>query len=245
MYKKTLLFFVLLIPLLSFAQQTVSGKIFDFDNKTFPLQDVNVKNLTNNQSTKSKASGEFNLPAKSGDLLAFSFTGYHTDTLFLVNLSAKNVYMLVNTTELKEVKVVGAKINPLVLGPDAEAQSFKRIGTDGLRGKRNNDRAGGLNFNLGYGKYRRQEEKIRILEERDKYETEIAQVFTEAYVSDLVKLEGQDLKDFMSLYRPTAVLVKSERPFNYDYYTVQTYHKWLKLPEWQRKLPPIPKLKAN
>jgi hypothetical protein len=244
MYKKLLLVFILFVPISMFAQQ-ITGRVYDLDNKTIPLQDVNVKNLNNSQTAKTRAGGQFSLPARSGDLLVFSFPGYHTDTLFLIDLSPKVVYLPGNSTALNEVKVVGAKINPLVFAPDPEAQEFKRIRTDGLRGKNNNDRAGGLKFNLGYGKYRREQEKIRLLEERDKYETEINQVFTEAYVSDLVKLKGQDLKDFMSLYRPTAVLVKAERPFNYDYYTVQAYHQWLKLPEWQRKLPPVPKLKSN
>lgn len=245
MLMKLCLVFMLLIPGFLFAQQVVTGKVYDLDNKTFPLQDVNVKNLSNNLTTRTKASGEFRLPAKSGDLLVFSLTGFHTDTLFLIDLSPKTIYLPGNSTELKEVKVVGAKINPLVFGSDPEVQEFKRIRTDGLRGKGNNDRAGGLNFNLGYGKYKREQEKIRVLEERDQYDTEISRVFTEEYVYDLVKLKGQDLKDFISLYRPTAVLVKSERPFNYDYYTVQAYHKWLKLPEWQRKLPPVPKLRSN
>ncbi len=245
MFNRLLLMLVLMSPLSLFAQQEVSGKVFDFDNKTFPLQDVSVKNLNNNQTTKTKAAGQFNLPAKPGDLIVLSFTGYHTDTLFLVDLAPKTIYLPINSTSLNEVKVVGARINPSILSPDPEAKEFKRIQTDGLRGKGNNDRAGGLGFNLGYGKYKRQEDKIKALEERDRYDTEIAQIFTEAYVTDMVKLTGQDLKDFMALYRPTAILVKSERPFNYDYYTVQAYHTWLKLPESQRRLPPLPKLKAN
>lgn len=245
MSKKIFLLLVCLLPVYLFAQQTITGLVYDLDNKTFPLQDVSVKNLNNNQSTKTRAGGQFSLPAKSGDVLAFSFTGYHTDTLFLIDLSPKVIYLPVNATDLKEVKVVGAKLNPSVFGPDPQAEEFKRVKTDGLRGKNNNDKAGGLKLNLGYGKYRREEEKIRALEERDKYETEITRIFTEDYVTDLVKLKGQDLKDFMSLYRPTAVLVRAERPFNYDYYTVQAYHKWLKLPEWQRKLPPVPKLKKD
>src|SRR5215217_4424199 len=240
MSKKLLLLLLFILPVYLSAQQVITGKVYDLENTTFPLQDVTVKNLNNNQSVKTRAAGQFSLPAKLGDLLVFSFTGYHMDTLFLIDLSPKTIYLPVNATELKEVLIQGAKINPSVFGPDPTAEEFKRVKTDGLRGKGNNDRAGGLKLNLGYGKYRREEEKIRALEERDKYETEINQVFTEAYVTDLVKLKGQDLKDFMSLYRPGSALVSGQRPFNYDYYTVQSYHRWLKLPEWQRKLPPIP-----
>ncbi|ACU02813.1 MULTISPECIES: hypothetical protein [Pedobacter] len=239
MLKKLFLLLILVAPLWLMAQSSVSGTVFDFDNNTFPLQNVKVRNLSNNQLTLTKAAGQFNITAKMGDLLEFSLMGYHTDTLFLINLSPKTIYLPGNSTALKEVEIVGSKINPSILSPDPLARPYKRLAPDGLRGKGNNDRAGGLLFNLGYGKYKRQQEKIRVLEERDRFQAEINEVFTEAYVSDLVKLKGQELKDFMAMYRPPEELVKSERPFNYDLYTVKAYHTWLKLPPEQRKVVPI------
>ncbi|WP_316813015.1 hypothetical protein [Pedobacter heparinus] len=245
MLRKLFLLLILVAPLWLMAQNSVSGTVFDFDNSTFPLQYVKVRNLSNNQLTLTKAAGQFSIAAKLGDLLEFSFMGYHTDTLYLVNLSPKTIYLPGNSTALKEVQIVGSKINPSILSPDPLARPYKRLAPDGLQGKGNNDRAGGLLFNLGYGKYKRQQEKIRLLEERDRFQTEINEIFTEAYVSDLVKLKGQDLKDFMAMYRPPEELVKSERPFNYDLYTVKAYHTWLKLPPEQRRIVPMPMLKAN
>lgn len=236
---------IILAPFKIMAQSNVSGTIYDYDNKTFPLQGVKVRNLSSNQITLTKAAGQFSVTARVGDLLEFSSIGYHTDTLFLINLEPKNIFLPSNSTNLKEVQILGAKVNSSLLSPDPLARPYTRIGTDGLRGKGNNDRAGGLLFNLGYGKYRRQQEKIRVLEERDVYQTEINTVFTEEYVSDLVKLKGEDLKNFMSLYRPPEELVKSERPFNYSYYTVKSYHAWLKLTPEERRISSMPKLKAN
>lgn len=245
MLKKVFLLLISLVPLDLMAQNSVSGTVFDFDNSDFPLQYVKVRNLSNNQLTLTKAAGQFSIAAKTGDLLEFSLMGYHTDTLYLINLSPKTIYLPGNSTALKEVEILGAKVNPSILSPDPLARPYKRLAPDGLQGKGNNDRAGGLLFNLGYGKYKRQQEKIRLLEERDRFQTEINEVFTEAYVTDLVKLKGQELKDFMAMYRPPEELVKSERPFNYDLYTVKAYHTWLKLPPEQRKITPMPMLKAN
>lgn len=245
MFKNLLLLLIFVVPFKLMAQNSVSGTVYDFENKDFPLQNVKVRNLSSNQLTLTKAAGQFSLSAKVGDLLEFSLMGYHTDTLFLINLAPKTIYLPGSSTTLKEVEIVSAKINPSILSPDPLARPYKRIAPDGLQGKGNNDRAGGLFFNLGYGKYKRQQEKIRVLEERDRYLVEINETFTEAYVSDLVKLKGQDLKDFMALYRPPEELVKSERPFNYDLYTVKAYHTWLKLPPEQRKLSQMPKLKAE
>lgn len=227
------------------AQGTVSGNVYDYDNRTFPLQNVKVRNLSNSNAVVTKAAGQFTLPAKVGDLIEFSLVGYHTDTLFLINLDPKIIFLPSNSTTLREVEIISTKMNPSVLAPDPLARPYTRVATDGLQGKGNNDRAGGLLFNLGYGKYRRQQEKIRLLEERDRYQAEINAVFTEAYVSDLVKLKGDDLKNFMAMYRPPEELVKSERPFNYAYYTVKAYHTWLKLSPEERKVSSVPKLKAN
>lgn len=245
MLKNLLLLLLFIVPFKPMAQSSVSGTVYDFDNRTFPLQNVRVKNISNNQVVLTKAAGQFTLPARVGDLIEFSSMGYHTDTLFLINLDPKIIFLPGNSTTLKEVEILSAKVNPSILAPDPMARPYKRIATDGLQGKGNNDRAGGMLFNLGYGKYRRQQEKIRLLEERDRYQAEINAIFTEAYVSDLVKLKGDDLKNFMSLYRPPEELVKSERPFNYAYYTVKAYHSWLKLSPEERKLSSMPRLKSD
>jgi hypothetical protein len=245
MLKNLLLFLMFIVPFKIMAQGTVSGNVYDFDNRAFPLQNVKVRNLSTSRVEVTKAAGQFTIPAKVGDLIEFSLVGYHTDTLFLINLESKIIFLPGNSTTLREVEITSAKLNPYILAPDPLARPYTRVATDGLQGKGNNDRAGGLLFNLGYGKYRRQQEKIRLLEERDRFQTEINAVFTEAYVSDLVKLKGDDLKNFMAMYRPPEELVKSERPFNYAYYTVKAYHSWLKLSPEERKISSMPKLKAD
>lgn len=245
MFKKMIFLLLSVLPLFAAAQQVFSGKVYDLNDKKMPLPNALVRNLSTGKSTMSQAQGNFSLPAKVGELIEVSFVGYHTDTLYLINLSARTIYLPANSTRLKEVAILGAKVNPLVLSPDPEARVFKRFENDALNGKGNNDRVGGLKFNLGYGKYKRKQEKLEADEERDFYEAEINQTFTAEYVSKLTKLKGDDLKNFMSIYRPSALLVGGQRPFNYDFYTVKAYHTWLKLPEAERKLQAIPKLKNN
>lgn len=237
--------FICAMPSFIRAQTSVSGNVYDYDNKTFPIQDVVVRNLNSKELSRTKAAGQFTVPAKIGDLLEFSYVGYHTDTLFLIDLKPKTIFLPPNSKLLKEVEILSAKVNPSVLYRDPNAKETKRFGADGLRGKGNNDRAGGMLFNLGYGKMKREREKERMLEERDVYETEIRENFNQETITKLVKLQGQELIDFMAIYRPSEPLIKSERPFNYTYYIVQCYHRWLKLPADQRKVYPMPKLKAN
>lgn len=245
MLKQFFLLLIVLVPFNILAQTTVSGTVYDYDNRTFPLQGVKVRNLNNSQTTQTKAAGQFTISAKMGDLVEFSSVGYHTDTLFVINLEPKIIFLPGNSTTLREVEIVSAKVNSSIMVRDPLVKSPTRLATDGLQGKGNNDRAGGLLFNLGYGKHKRQQEKIRVLEERDRYQAEINAIFTEEYVTGLVKLKGDDLRNFMSLYRPPEELVKSERPFNYSYYTVKSYHAWLKLTPEDRRISSMPRLKAN
>lgn len=245
MLGRIFLLVLLTFPLFGAAQQVITGKVYDLSDRTFAMPNVLVRNLNTKQSTVTQTSGNFSVPAKIGDLLEFSFTGYHTDTVYLINLSPRAVYLPPHATKLKEVAIVGAKVNSQVLSPDPEARVFKRFENDALNGKGNNDRVGGLKFNLGYGKYKKKQEAISALEKTNAYEAEINSTFTPEYVTRLTKLKGQDLKDFINFYKPTALLVEADRPFNYDYYTVKAYQTWLKLSPEQRKLQLMPKLKSN
>ena len=245
MVKNLFLFVILVLPIGLFAQTTLSGTVYGYENKDFPLQQVAIRNLSNNQVAVTKAAGQFTIAAKKGDLITFALVGYHIDTLYLIDLKPKTIYLPKNSTGLKEVEIVSAKISPYLDLSNPNAQPSKRVSTDGLDGKGNFDRAGGLKFALGYGKYRREQEKVQRLEARDEFETEINANFNAQTVHELIKLEGDELKEFMAIYRPTIAQVSSERPFNYSYYIAQAHQTWLKLTPEQRKMPPMQRLKRD
>lgn len=245
MVKNLFLLLILVLPVGLFAQTTLSGTVYDYENRDFPLQQVAVRNLSNNQVAVTKAAGQFTIPAKKGDLLTFTLVGYHVDTLYLVDLKPKTIYLPGNSRGLKEVEIVSTKISPYLDLSNPNAEPSRRVSTDGLEGKGNFDRAGGLKFALGYGKYRREQEKVQRLEARDVFETEINANFNAQTVHELIKLEGEELKEFMAIYRPTVAQVSSERPFNYSYYIAQAHQAWLKLTPDQRKLPPMQRLKRD
>lgn len=235
---------MLFFPLSLLAQKTVStGAVFDYANKSVPLEKVLVRNLTNQASTQTNAQGKFTVQAKVGDLLVFSLAGYQTDTLYLANLLTKIVYLPYSVNALNDVNVVGAKVNSSITQKDETAREYKRIADAGdVNRKRNNDRAGGISLSLGYDKYKRQQQKEQELLERERFDAEIARNFNEETISKQVKLTGSDLKDFIDLFKPSVEQVKSEKPFNYTLYIAQTYHQWLKLPASQRKLKPLLKI---
>lgn len=238
MLKRLVLVLLLSIPVYTFAQTGISGGVFDYENKSFPLQKVTVRNLSTQKVVTTGAAGQFTIPASKGDLLEFSLQGYHTDTLYLTNLQSKTIYLPTASTNLKEVKINSARLSRDLQLKDPNAPGFSRV--SGIAPTKNIQRAGGVGLAFGSGGPRRERAKVKALEENAAYEAEIRQYFSEEHVAELIKLQGQELKDFISLYRPSVAKVKSDHPFNYDFYIAQAYQTWLKLPPEGRKLPPVP-----
>ncbi len=237
MNRKLIILLLFLLPVQLLAQD-FSGRVYDYENKT-PLGDVRVTNLTNKRSTTSKPTGQFNLTAKTGDVLEFARSGYHKDTVLLTDMKPLAVFIASTSTNLKQVDIQSARISPYlgVENINAGIEPTKKIEGDGLQGKKNNDRAGGVILNLGFDKMKAQREKEEKLTEADGYENEIRLNFNEKTVANLIPLKGQELKDFIAIYQPSVERVRSEAPFNYPLYTAQAYQAWLKLPPAQRKLP--------
>ncbi len=79
MFKHLLTFFVLMfmaLPLL--AQVRVTGKVTDQDNSPLPGASIVVKGTT--RGVVSDFDGNYELQAKEGDELEFSFVGFQTQS---------------------------------------------------------------------------------------------------------------------------------------------------------------------
>lgn len=245
--QKLIVLLLLIFPFQIVAQTVTTGGVFDYSKKNVSLPGVTVRNLNNKKVTLTNNSGKFVITANVGDVLEFSLVGYHTDTLYLTNLLTKIVYLPVKSTSLNDVTVEGVKINKEITNAkDPLAEKYTLLSTGGnLDRKRMTDKVGGLNLNLGYGKYKRQQQKEAMLEEREAYRDEINANFNETTVAKLTNLSGNDLKNFLLIYRPSVEKIQSERPFRYSYYIAQSFSAWKKLSPQERKLQDLPKLKAN
>ncbi|RYG17981.1 MAG: hypothetical protein EOO07_09965 [Chitinophagaceae bacterium] len=237
MKKNVFLLFLFIIPFTISAQSVLTGNVFDYANRSVALEGATVKNLTSKSISLTDKDGHFVISAKIGDLVSFGMVGYQTDTVYLINLFPKNAYLRVSVNTLNTVNITGAKLSPFLDLKDPNAMPSRKIDYSKERG--------GLRLNLGYNKFRRQQEKVQELEEYDQFNEEISRNFTEAFVKKLLKIDSADLKNFMGMYRPTVAQVKSERPFNYELYTAQSYSLWIKLPPEQRKLPSLLKTKND
>jgi len=244
---KLIIFLLLASPIGVFAQTVTTGTVFDFSKKSLSLPGVSIRNLNSKQSTSTNKDGKYTIGANIGDLLEFSAVGYHTDTLYLTNLLNRTIYLPAKTNSLKDVDITAVRMNSQITdAKDPLAEKYTLLSTGGnLNRKRMTDKVGGLSLNLGYGKYKRQQRKEADLAEKEMYQDEIDENFTPRAITELTKLEGDELKNFMIIYRPSIEAVKAERPFRYPFYISRAFAAWNKLTPQQRKLQDLPKLKAN
>ncbi|TDG35492.1 hypothetical protein EZJ43_12760 [Pedobacter changchengzhani] len=245
--QKLIIIVLLVFPIQLIAQTVTTGGVFDYAKKSIALPGVTVRNLNNKKVTLTNNEGKFVIGASVGEILEFSLIGYHTDTLYVTNLLTKIIYLPVKSTSLNDVTVEGVKINKEIANAkDPLAEKYTLLNTGGnLDRKVMTDKVGGLTLNLGYGKYKREQQKEILLQEKDAYRQEINANFNETSVKELTKLDGEELKNFIVIYSPSVEKVQSERPFKYNYYIAQAYQAWLKLPLSQRKLKDLPKLEKN
>ena len=58
--------------------------------------------------------GHFAIPAKTGDLISYGMVGYEIDTVYLVNLFPKNVYLRAAINNLNPVNIISSKVSPFL-----------------------------------------------------------------------------------------------------------------------------------
>jgi len=96
---------ILFLPVLTFAQNQVTGTIKDNAGNPLPNVSILIKNST--RGTATDASGNFAIAAKPADIIVFSFTGYETKEIKVNKQSQLSVVLEAKINSLNEVVVVG------------------------------------------------------------------------------------------------------------------------------------------
>lgn len=237
MLKKLYLLCLLLLPVFAWSQTYVTGNVFDNEQRKLALEGAAIRNLTTKAVVVADKNGRFAVPAKVGDLISIGLVGYQTDTLYLTNLFAKNIYLRSSVNALNTVNITTTKVSPFLDAKDPEAEVSKPVNYSKNRG--------GLRLGLGFNKMRKQQAKEQELEEAADINEQISINFNKTVVQKLVNYKEKDLEDYIGMYRPTVEQVKAQTPFDYTYYIATTFHEWRKLPADARKMPALPKLKGK
>ncbi len=203
----------------AYGQSLIKGVVVEAGNGN-KLSDVFVKDITNKQITLTDKSGRFEIRSETGHILVFTSPGYTDDTLYVVDLSQKRVELKTKVIALHEVNITASRLNfdPHKEYPDVYTKS----------------KVYPLSPSSWFSHDARNARRMKNYFDKEEKERKVDEVFTKVYVSSLVPLKGQELDDFMVLYRPSYDFVTSNNSESLAVYINDSYKKYKALPPDKR-----------
>jgi hypothetical protein len=231
--RKQLVFAALMILFIShcYGQENLRGKVMEYGPNT-EVSGIRVENLNSHIETVTDNKGEFIIKAKTGDLLGFSGSGYLADTVYLINLKYKEVYLALPQNMLNELKIKPTNVNTsgLTWAPITPfGGKLVRYITDAK-----GNPIGGLKLNLLGSGSNYKNKRAQQFETDMQNEQEIDRVFNAQNLQAYLPLKEQELSNFILAYRPDVKTFFSKK-FNLVVYLNTCYEEFLKLPVQKRR----------
>ena len=216
-----MLFPILFIAFSVNAQGLLKGTVFE-DATNNRLQDVFIRDVTNKQFTLTDKQGNFSIGTETGHLLIFECPGYNSDTLYVVDMAPKKILLGVKSIALREVAINAnrATFDPHKEYPDVYEKSKVYV----------------LSPSTWFSKEGKDARRLKHYFQHEAEERHVDAVFTRTYVGSIVPLKGQDLENFMTLYRPTYQFLMNNNGPSLAAYINDCYKKYLALPPEKRSL---------
>ncbi|MGJ1205583.1 hypothetical protein [Sphingobacterium lactis] len=233
-------------PILLHAQQRLEGIVYDAETKR-RLGEVQVRNLTTQKYIFNDARGEFKTNVSTGDILVFRKAGYFPDTLHYNNQQALIINLREDVKSIEAVTVVGRRDPDEVLKEiKAEYRKAFELATPGEAFSVGMTGAG-LNINTLYNlvsKEARNARRFTGFIEKLHEENIVDFRFTPELVRNLIGLEGDDLKAFMQLFRPSYEFVSKASYYQMVQY-IKSKYEVFKLHPNLRPLRELPDIKMD
>jgi len=221
--KKLYLLFVILFSVAGFvnAQSMVKGTVYENGSNT-RLPDVFIRDKSTKQVALTDKQGNFQIKTEAGHLLIFDSPGYVSDTLYVVDLTPKRINLVVRTIALREVNITGRReaFDPHKEYPDVYTKSKVYV----------------FSPSSWFSKEGKDARRLKRYFKREAEERHIDDVFSVGYVGSIVPLKGQDLEDFMTLYRPTYAFLMDNSGPSLAVYINDCYKKFKALPPDKRRI---------
>jgi len=219
--------FCLLILLLGFtssSQTLIRGELSDFANNK-ALDNVNVRNIYTMQGMTTPADGSFQVTVKKGELIEFSKLGYQTLRVRISSEKEPLYYKLVlkkTPIELREVDIRG---KPLDFKKDSIR--YREVYDIVLR-KENKQDIDMRSMPLAMlSKKNRQEWAFQEMYAKWEAEKYIDMTFNSRLVQRITYLEGEQLDEFMRLFRPSMEFLRSVTEYEYLDYIRRCYNIYI------------------
>lgn len=211
---------LLLLTVAGSAQTQIRGELSDFANGK-ALDNVNVRNIHTMQGMTTPADGSFQVTVKKGELVEFSKLGYQTLRVRISSEKEPLFYKLVlkkTPIELREVDIRG---KPLDFKKDSIR--YREVYDIVLR-KENKDDIDMRSMPLAMlSKKNRQEWAFQEMYAKWEAEKYIDMTFNSRLVQRITYLEGEQLDEFMRLFRPSMEFLRSVSEYEYLDYIRRCY----------------------
>jgi len=207
------------------AQSILKGVVYEAKT-SHKLSDVFVRDISSKEISLSDNSGNFNIRTLVNHTLIFSSPGYVSDTLYVVDMQPKRIDLAIKGISLREVNITSTRnFNPREEYPQVYEKSKFALSPSRIFGKESKDAR-----------------RLKHYFDREADERQVDSIFNPVYVSSVVPLKGQDLEDFMTMYRPSLAFLKKTPHPSLTLYINDSYKKFITLPPEKRN---IQKLSAN
>jgi len=216
--------FALIIPLitvttLTSAQSIFKGTVYEHGTNN-RLSDVFIKDITNKQVSITDKKGNFGIRAAAGHTLIFNSPGYTSDTLYLVDMAPKKIELTTSMISLRAVNITATRttFNPREEYPEVYEKSKVYAFSPST-------------WFSGEGKKAR---RLKRYFQREAEQRAIDAAFSPAYVTSLVPLKGNDLENFMTMFRPSYSFLRGNNNESMVAYINDSYKKFMALPPDKR-----------
>ena len=227
--------FILLLILTCFSANAqgflvLKGAVYENGtNKKIP--DVFIRDKNTKQLTLTDKQGNFQIKTEPGHILIFDCPGYVSDTLYVVDMTQQKIMLQTQTIALREVSISSTRVNfdPHKEYPEIYEKSKVYV----------------MSPSTWFSKDAKDARRLKKYFQHEQEERRIDQVFSRAYVGSIVPLKGEELENFMTLYRPTYAFVTSNSTQSIAIYINDSYKKYMALPPEKRVVPKLDTVKTK
>ncbi|MCR8561840.1 carboxypeptidase-like regulatory domain-containing protein [Mucilaginibacter sp. BJC16-A38] len=203
------------------AQDILKGTVTESGSGN-KLSNVFIRDNASKQLGLTDKDGNFSIKTATGHLIIFDSPGYVSDTLFVVDMTAKKIVLTTKTIALREVTInsTRAAFDPHTEYPEVYEKSKLYV----------------LSPTTWFGKDARDARRLKKYFKTEQEQRQVDAAFTRTYVGSIVPLKGSDLDDFMVMYRPSYAFIKSNDARSLAVYINDSYKKFEALPPEKRKV---------
>jgi hypothetical protein len=219
--KKLLFVAAILLFIASFAraQNTFKGTVYENGTNT-RLSDVFIRDANSRQVSITDKNGNFTINTTVGHTLIFNSPGYNSDTLYLIDMAPKKITLTTQRISLSQVNITATRnaFNPREEYPEVYEKSKVYVFSPST-------------WFSGEGKKAR---RLKRYFQHEAEERNIDAAFSPGYVSSIVPLKGNDLENFMTMFRPSYAFLRNNNRESMAAYINDSYKKFMALPADKR-----------